>query len=286
MSEPSSANAPSSPPDEGDEADEVEEFTIDELAARAGMTVRNVRAYAGRGLIPGPRLEGRTGYYRQEHLQRLQLVRELVDRGYTLAAVEQAVRSSPASAAGHTMDLLNLLDQPHREIEPEVMTVDALSSLAGITHDDSLVTAMTEYGLVEPVDGDPARVRLLLPSVVRAGAAAVALGVPASTIIALFPVVQSHLRVVADEFVERVASGLVQPFVDAGLPEDQWGAILESVETLLSVASQVTLSLFKHELGQAIDAEIGVFLDQLRPGADQSSGAQAASASRNRPNSP
>ena len=50
-----------------------EEYTVDELAARAQMTVRNVRAYAGRGLIDAPRLEGRTGYYNREHLQRLQL---------------------------------------------------------------------------------------------------------------------------------------------------------------------------------------------------------------------
>ncbi len=246
-------------------AAEEPEFTIDELAARAGMTVRNVRAYAARGLISGPRLEGRTGYYRHEHLQRLQLVRELVDRGYTLAAVEQAVRSSPTSAAGHTMDLLNLLDQPQREVEPEIMTIDALTSLAGVTHDDRLIEAMTEFGLLEPVEGDPTRVRLLLPSVVRAGAAAVSLGLPAASVIEIFPLVRTNLRTIADEFVEKVASGIVQPFVDAGLPEEQWTGIFESIQTLLSVASQVTLSVFRHELGEAIDAEIGTFLDQMRP---------------------
>lgn len=246
------------------ETDVTEEFTVDELAARAGMTVRNVRAYAGRGLIPGPRLEGRTGYYTQEHLQRLQLVRELVDRGYTLAAVEQAVRSSPTSAAGRTMDLLNLLDQPHREVEPEIITIEALTSLAGVSHDDSLVDAMAEFGLLEPVVGDPTRVRLLLPGVVRAGAAAVALGLPAESIIELFPLVQEHLRTIADEFVTRAAAGIVQPFVEAGLPEDRWTEILDSIQTLLPVASQVTLSIFKHELGEAIDSEIGTFLNQLR----------------------
>ncbi|MGJ9413391.1 MerR family transcriptional regulator [Aeromicrobium sp. CF4.19] len=244
-------------------SDPTEEYTIDELAARAGMTVRNVRAYAGRGLIAGPRLEGRTGYYRQEHLQRLQLVRELVDRGYTLAAVEQAVRASPASAAGHTMDLLNLLDQPQREVEPEIMTVEALSSLAGVTHDDSLIRAMAEFGLLEPVEDDPTRVRLLLPNVVRSGAAAVALGLPASAVIEIFPVVQENLRTIADEFVERVAAAIVQPFLDAGLPEEQWAGIFESIQTLLSVASQVTLGIFRHELSESIDAEIGTLLGQI-----------------------
>ncbi|MGA8851022.1 MAG: MerR family transcriptional regulator, partial [Aeromicrobium sp.] len=55
------------------------EFTVDELAARAQMTVRNVRAYASRGLMDAPRLEGRTGYYSLQHLQRLQLIRQLLD---------------------------------------------------------------------------------------------------------------------------------------------------------------------------------------------------------------
>jgi len=54
-----------------------EELTVDQLAAKVGMTVRNVRAYAGRGLIPPPRLAGRTGYYDQDHVARLTLVREL-----------------------------------------------------------------------------------------------------------------------------------------------------------------------------------------------------------------
>src|ERR1700712_251909 len=89
-----------------------EEFTVDELAARAQMTVRNVRAYAGRGLIEAPRLEGRTGYYTREHLQRLQLIRQLLERGFTLAAIEKAILNAPQSAAGHTLDLMTILDQP------------------------------------------------------------------------------------------------------------------------------------------------------------------------------
>src|SRR3954469_6089843 len=55
-----------------------QELTIDELARAVGMTVRNVRAYASRGLMPPPRLVGRTGYYGEEHVTRLTLVRELL----------------------------------------------------------------------------------------------------------------------------------------------------------------------------------------------------------------
>src|SRR5438309_572599 len=39
------------------------EYRIDELAREAGTTVRNVRAYQDRGLLPPPRRSGRVGLY-------------------------------------------------------------------------------------------------------------------------------------------------------------------------------------------------------------------------------
>jgi DNA-binding transcriptional MerR regulator len=244
-----------------DQSPVPEEFTVDELAARAGMTVRNVRAYAGRGLIEAPRLEGRTGYYSREHLQRLQLIRDLIDRGYTLTAVERAVTRSPGPSAGHTLDLLRLLDEPHHDAEPEVMSRDALAALAGVPRDDALIVALGEFKLVEWLDDD--EVRLLQPLIVRAGAAAVALGLDPKTVISLFPLLSDNLREIADAFVSGVASEIFQPFRDAGMPEDEWPRILQAIESLLPVASQVTLGIFRNQLSEAIDRELGEQLGDL-----------------------
>ncbi len=237
-----------------------EEFTVDELAKRAGMTVRNVRAYASRGLIAAPRLEGRTGYYNLEHLQRLRLIREFIDRGYTLSAVERAMLASPHAASGHTLDLLRLLDEPQHGAEPEVMSRDALAALAGVPRDDALIVALGEFHLVEWLDDET--VRLLQPTVVRAGAAAVALGLDAKTVISLFPLLSSNLREIADAFVSGVSTEIFQPFRDAGMPADEWPGILQSIESLLPVASQVVLSIFRRQLGEAIDSEIGEQLSE------------------------
>ena len=65
----------------------MSELTVDQLAREVGMTVRNVRAYAARGLLPPPRLVGRTGYYGPEHVRRLTQVRRLQDEGLNLAAI-------------------------------------------------------------------------------------------------------------------------------------------------------------------------------------------------------
>lgn len=65
----------------------VTEFTIGDLARVAGMTVRNVRAYQGRGLLPAPHRRGRRAWYGVEHVARLRLVRGLAAHGLTLRVI-------------------------------------------------------------------------------------------------------------------------------------------------------------------------------------------------------
>jgi hypothetical protein len=116
---------------------------------------------------------------------------------------------------------------------------------------------MEKFGLVEWLDDDRDMVRLVEPAVVRTGAAAVAIGLAPQTVIGLFPVLQSHLRAIADSFVREVSAEVIRPFVDAGLPQDEWPAILRTIEDLLPIASQVTLGIFRSQFREAIDVEIG-----------------------------
>ena len=53
------------------------EMTIRQLAERTGMTVRNIRAHQTRGLLPPPVVRGRTGYYNDEHVARIEMTREM-----------------------------------------------------------------------------------------------------------------------------------------------------------------------------------------------------------------
>jgi len=234
----------------------AEEFTVDELASRAGMTVRNVRAYASRGLIDAPRLEGRTGYYSTQHLQRLQLIRQFLDRGYTLSAVEKALRGTPVSAAGPTLDLISMLDLPSDDDADVIMSREDLAALANVGMDNGLIDALADYGLVSWIEGDRKHVRLVEPTIVRSGAAAVAMGVTPETVIGLFPMMDTHLREVAQTLVRSVAAEIVEPFVADGMPEEDWPAILSKVEQLLPIASQIVLAVFRRQLQQAIDDEI------------------------------
>jgi DNA-binding transcriptional MerR regulator len=97
------------------------DLTIDELASRVGLTVRSVRFYAGKRLLPPPRLEGRTGYYGPQHVARLTLVRDLQQAGYTLSAIEQFFSTLDDDADALAIEMYGALLVP--PLAGEVMTL-------------------------------------------------------------------------------------------------------------------------------------------------------------------
>lgn len=239
-------------------------MTIDQLAAQVGMTVRNVRAYSSRGLIPPPRLVGRTGYYSPEHAKRLMLVRELLDRGYTLNAVERALSENAAVPDSHALDLLTLLADPlGRAQQTEVMPLEALGRLAHIEVDreTGLLDRLEELGLLQRIEGD--RVRLLQPVLVRGGAQAMALGLSRDTILRLLDMVTTGVDQMAVPFVNAFRDDVWRPFRDAGMPEEQWPQLLNSIQSLLPVASQVVIAAFRDRLAGVIETVLGEEISAL-----------------------
>ena len=106
----------------------------------------------------------------------------------------------------------------------------------------------------------PAYVFFFIEALEQAG---IDLGLAPETVIGLFPILKSRLREIADAFVNEVSAEIVRPFVDAGLPEDEWPRILHTIENLVPIASQVTLGIFRGQFREAIDNEIGQQLSVL-----------------------
>ncbi len=71
----------------------IREYTIDELARQAGTTVRNVRAYQDRGIIPPPERRGRAGVYNADHLSRLRIIGQPLARGYTSSSIGELIEA-------------------------------------------------------------------------------------------------------------------------------------------------------------------------------------------------
>ena len=63
---------------------------VEELAARADVSVDTIRFYQKRRLLPAPERRGRIAWYGPEHVDRLAQIRDLQQRGFSLAIVSAA----------------------------------------------------------------------------------------------------------------------------------------------------------------------------------------------------
>jgi DNA-binding transcriptional MerR regulator len=242
---------------------EPDDLTVDQLAARVGLTVRNVRAYAARGLLPPPRLVGRTGHYGREHVARLLLVREMLAEGWSLAMIQRTLAHAPHTASSTTLALHRALVTPWLPPEPEETTTHALAERAGLPDDPGLVDALVDFGLLERVRDE--RVRVLDPALLTAGLQVVELGVPPPALL------EAQARV--DEHVEQIARTYVAMFLDHGVDalvtDDpaQLEHVAGTVARLQSAAAQALLASFRTAMADAVEEAVGVELS--RRGADQ-----------------
>jgi DNA-binding transcriptional MerR regulator len=63
------------------------QWRIDEIAQKAGLTVDTIRYYAREDLLMAPERSGRHKLYGQDHLDRLNRIRELQEQRFSLAAI-------------------------------------------------------------------------------------------------------------------------------------------------------------------------------------------------------
>ncbi|MBN9734886.1 MULTISPECIES: MerR family transcriptional regulator [unclassified Pseudonocardia] len=265
------------------------DYPIEELAHRAGMSVRNVRTYVSRGLLPPARMAGRAARYTDEHLDRLDLVNGLRRRGFTLGAIEVLVRQDPDRAAEDALRLYRGMLAPWRPEEPVEIDEDALAGWMGLppealealrgdpgdagpgTAGPGVTTArLREAGLVEPAG--PGRIRILRPDLVRAGGDAVRLGIPLEAVLTLREHLDEHTGRIAELFVELFAEQVWAGYVRDGLPAEGVPRIQTVVEGLQPVATTALLSSFRARMQSTMDA----FIERISGEISESAAADAA----------
>lgn len=217
------------------------------------MTVRNVRAYAARGLLAPPRLVGRTGYYGPEHVEQLTLVRDLLEEGLTLAAVERVLAADTRSAR-LALAMLRTVRDPWRPEQEEELDAEALAARAGVPADPRLVEQLAATGVVRVLPGG--RLRLLQPDLVDAGQRVIALGVPPEAVMAAQPQVAEHAQAVAKIFVDLIASTVWRDFVERGMPAEEWERMRDMVAALVPIAGQALLANFRAAMREQVDGVV------------------------------
>ncbi|MGH3912706.1 MAG: MerR family transcriptional regulator [Pseudonocardiaceae bacterium] len=237
------------------------DLTIDQLAARAGMTVRNVRSHASRGLLPPPQLRGRTAYYDAEHLARLQLIAGLQQQGFSLAAIEAVVQQTPARSAEQALAFYRGILAPWQPEDPEEMSYSELAEWLGAEPAPATLDRLHAEGILEPVG--EGRVRISNPGLLRAGAQTVRLGIPAEAVMALRVELIRHVRAISELYVALFRDTVWHEYLAHGKPQDELAEVCGIVEALQPVAAQALLAAFRSTMPEAVEAFITEQLAQV-----------------------
>jgi DNA-binding transcriptional MerR regulator len=220
----------------------VADYRIDDLARSAGTTVRNVRVYQDRGLLPPPRREGRTGVYSEAHLARLRLIGSLLEKGYTFAHIGEFLQ---AWQRGRNLtDLLGLeavLTNPWSDEVDDWASWEQIVALFGEDQltEENLTVALAQE-LVVP-EGD--RFRIPSPRLLHAGSELVKAGIPLSVVLGLSAQLAKDMAASAERLVGAVADHVVLPLTasyDTSLAEVS--AIIDHLKPLAQLAVDAHLA--------------------------------------------
>jgi DNA-binding transcriptional MerR regulator len=233
-------------------------LTIDELARRTGMTVRNIRAHQSRGLLPAPEVRGRTGYYGADHIARIELIRELQGEGFNLEAIRRLVEGTEG-AGTEVLRFTRALREPFEDELPQIVEASELVERYG-SSDPKILRRAEKLGLVRPL-GD-GRLEEMSPRLARAGEELAALGVPAEVAIEVVGRLRRHADGVARTFVRLFLEQVWKPFDEAGRPEERWPEVHSALERLRPLASEALVGVFQLAMNDAVDRAFGEVLER------------------------
>jgi DNA-binding transcriptional MerR regulator len=237
------------------------EYRIDELAREAGTTVRNVRAYQDRGLLPPPRRSGRVGLYTDAHLARLRLIGHLLERGYTLGNIDELISAwERGQDIGELLGLEAVLVEPWSDEEASEITFAELTELFG--DDPGALQEAVKLGLLEPEEGDE-RFRVPSPRLLHAGAELVAAGIPLDAVLNHARQLARDTDRIAARFVELVAANVFEPYGDRPFPAADVPRLAELMRHLRPLAQTTVDAYLARAMEQRMGRELGAHYDRL-----------------------
>ncbi len=230
------------------------EMTIDELAERTGMTVRNIRAHQTRGVLPPPTVRGRTGFYSEEHVARIELTRELQKEGLNLEAIRRMLQGADG-AATEIVDLTRTLRAPFEEEAGEIVDVAELAEHWREAVEEGrgaeLLARGERLGVLRSLpDG---KVEVISPRMLNAAIALAELGFGPDAVFA----VAEKLRGMADEiaamFTELFVEEVWKPFDRAGRPEGEWPKVRRVLDRTRPLGADVLMGVFQIAMAEATE---------------------------------
>jgi DNA-binding transcriptional MerR regulator len=230
------------------------EMTINELAERTGMTVRNIRAHQTRGLLPPPVVRGRTGYYDEDHVARIELTRELQEEGLNLEAIRRMLEGVDG-AAPEIVNLTRTLRTPIEEEAPEIVEMTEMANLWRKEVEEGRGLEMLErgekLGVVRTLpDG---KVEVLSPQMMTAAAALAGVGMSPDAVLVTAEKLRRKADEIAQLFTDLFLEQVWEPFDRAGRPDSDWPKVRKALERTRPLGADVLMGVFQIAIAEATD---------------------------------
>ncbi|MFE6712118.1 MerR family transcriptional regulator [Streptomyces sp. NPDC057695] len=242
--------------DVGSDAEGGASYTVDELAARAGVTVRTVRFYGTRGLLPPPVIGARrVGHYGQGHLSRLALIEELQRQGMTLAAIERYLEQLPADLSAQDLAIHRALVASWAPESAESITRRELERRAGRELTERDVERLAAMGVLDrTADDDTFR---LDGSLLRLGVELLDVPIEHETILASRTVLLEHARAAAQELSRLFRDEVWSPYRESGEDPDHLSAMRSLSAHMQPMVVQALLTAFQRSLSEELRSAFG-----------------------------
>ncbi|MDN5852159.1 MAG: MerR family transcriptional regulator [Actinomycetia bacterium] len=228
-------------------------FTVEVLARRTGMTVRALRSWNSKGLLPPAEIRGRTGYYTDEHVRRVERVRALIGEGYNLGVIAKMLAT--ANDEESVVAFAQAVVTSHGDRDQQ-MVVSASDVTAPWDDDvpEAFVADLVGLGLLWPIDD--ARYEVASPWLFRITERLAAEGIPASAVLEVTRALSTESDRIAaaylDLFVGQVWGGW-----ETGLEgERDWNALRERMLRLRELSGEATAAMVALKLDHLTEARL------------------------------
>jgi DNA-binding transcriptional MerR regulator len=202
-------------------------LTINDLAERAGMTVRNLREWRTLGLLPRATMRGRVGYYEPEILDRVRRIQRLHAEGFTLDLIARMLDAG-GDAADEVIRLAAALHAPY-DTKAAAAGKPPKQRMAQIT------ASLDELGLTtEQISEATARIR-------------------------------EHVEAIAEVFEQVWRDSIWEPFVEAGMPDAELPRIQATAARVKPLALEAVVAQFTLAMEAQIERGIARELDRANP---------------------
>ncbi len=226
-------------------------YTVDELAAVTGMTVRTTRYYAGLGLLPPPSRRGRMAYYTQGHRGRLELIRALQDHGFTLSAIEKYLVRVPADATVEDLALARAMLTSWGAGKRESMTRRQLETRARRKlSDDEIQRLVNIYAInidgerYEPLPAFDVALKLI------------ELDIPVDSMEEAAVAINEHMDALADELTHILRTKVLAPFRGQEHSEADKAAFEQTMSRLRQLTLEAVVTGFQRAANEVISRSL------------------------------